>query len=397
MSRWDDQFESHRVFEALANARRHLDSASDHMADVDQRDSYARLMNVLDYVNALLQATDPEFVWTGLLDQLAASTDQITTHLQQFASSPDATYLDQANAQADSLVSQAPALAVQLRGEGEAPDFQRAVTTFRRSAAQHLRAIESEVHQLHNQATEIQTRLSEQDAKLQSQDARLDAIITDYQSQFSTAEAQRAQVFNQSLAEQQTTLQEAITTSKDTVGAELAHVQEEIGGVLETTKLDMENKTEEIAELRNQAVRAVGVIGNTGLTGNYQRIANEEKKAGDFWRWLAVAGFALAAIGNAIILYFDLHNDLDLTTTVATRLSVSVPLLALAAYAVAESRNHRHREDSNRQMELQLASIDPYLAQFTDERKLAAKEGIIDRFFPGRSAPPKLEDDAQAD
>jgi hypothetical protein len=62
-------------------------------------------------------------------------------------------------------------------------------------------------------------------------------------------------------------------------------------------------------------------------------------------------------------------------------------------YAAAESRQHRSSEHLNRRMELQLASIDPYLVLLPEDRRQDMKAQNFDRFFPGMtdSGPPPAE------
>jgi hypothetical protein len=185
-----------------------------------------------------------------------------------------------------------------------------------------------------------------------------------------------------------------VTAAKEQLDAEASSARTSFGELLDGAKerLDEFEQTTEanalalvgsLNEMRDQAVRVLQVIGNTGLTGGYQKVANEEQKDANRWRWISIVSFAVAAAANGVIVWVDLHFNLDLTTLLASRLSVSIPLLALAGYAVAESRQHRHRERDNRQMELQLASIDPYLAQFPEQKQQEIKEGRVDRFFPG--------------
>src|SRR4051794_11598771 len=123
MSRWDDQFEQHRVFVASDNAKAELETVAAGLADAEQTEAHARLGRVLDYVDAALKASDPELVAWTVLDQIAAHLDQITTNLQQFSASPEISWLVSANEQADALLQQARLL-LPASLPGDTPDIQ---------------------------------------------------------------------------------------------------------------------------------------------------------------------------------------------------------------------------------------------------------------------------------
>ncbi len=153
MSRWDDQFENHSVFQALASTRQQLESISAGIEDPAERESHSRLVRVCDYIDGVLKATDPELVPFPVLDQVAGSLNQITAYLGQYAVTPTVAFLDSANGQADALLQQAPALAPHV-ATADVQEHQSAVSTFRRSAGQHLRNIEGEVEAVKTKAAE---------------------------------------------------------------------------------------------------------------------------------------------------------------------------------------------------------------------------------------------------
>jgi hypothetical protein len=61
--------------------------------------------------------------------------------------------------------------------------------------------------------------------------------------------------------------------------------------------------------------------------------------------------------------------------------AISVPFAALAACAARESSKHREQARINRQIELQLASLDAYLVTLPDERQNEIRSKLADRFF----------------
>ena len=167
MSRWDDQFEGHAIFLALARARQQYEFVDEQLVDVEQRESHSRLGRVFDHVEASLKAVDPELLPLTVLDQLDQHVSQITSYLEQFAAAPTQNLLDSANGQADALLALAP------RGTpGEVQDLQGAVSSFRRSAGQHLRNLEAEIAAVVGRIRQLDSSLGAQKAEIDTQSTR---------------------------------------------------------------------------------------------------------------------------------------------------------------------------------------------------------------------------------
>ncbi|MDP9226833.1 MAG: hypothetical protein M3P18_23920, partial [Actinomycetota bacterium] len=368
MSRWDDQFESHGVLAALANARTELDAASEELSDAEQTEIHARVGRVLDYTEARLKGADPDLVWPAALDAPMNSVNAIASSLQQFVDSPQQVFLDQASNQADALLPQVATGLVPRLGADETQDYQAAITRFRRSAGGHLRAIQSKTEEIGGKLTEIETTVGEQETKLQEQDARLDGVVAEYQAQFSEAQAQRQSEFTQALEEAKTELRTYVEESQKSTAQALTQAKEKA-----------DQRIEELDGLLAKAVKTVGVIGGTGMSGGYQIVADAEKKAADRWR-LAAAFSLLAAIGATI---FAVAHGVETGFAVDTFLAkwaISIPFAALAGYAAHESSKHRDQARINRQLELQLASLDAYLAPLEETEQNRVRSNLAERF-----------------
>lgn len=232
------------------------------------------------WTEARLKTADPELVPAAALEGPMNSLQAIASSLQQFTSAPEQVYLDQASNQADALLSQLHPLAPRLDTD-EAPDYQGAITRFRRSAGGHLRAVQSQAQAVGARVTHAESVLAEQEAKIQSQDARLDGVVTDYQAQFSDTQAQRQNDFSQALEDAKSQLRTNIEETRATSAETLTEAKREATGRLA-----------ELDELLEKAVKTVGAIAGTGLAGGYQIVADAEKRAADIWRLVAALRFS---------------------------------------------------------------------------------------------------------
>ena len=86
----------------------------------------------------------------------------------------------------------------------------------------------------------------------------------------------------QEIESDRTTFRKEIDTDKSTFETEIEDLKSKID--TDTTDLvtSLQTKLEE-------AKKIVSVIGDIGVTGNYQRIANEHKATANLWRWITIA------------------------------------------------------------------------------------------------------------
>ena len=401
MSRWDDQFDEHSVFQSLASAREQLNAISDQITDVSERESQARLIRICEYVEAALRATDPELVPFPVLDQLAQTVNQITSYLQQYASAPAPTWLDNANGQADALLQQVLLVSARV-ATADVQELQGAISTFRRSAGQHLRNIEGEVEAIRSHAQTVEAQVVSQESKLQAQDARLDAVVTEYQAQFSAAQEQRQALFSQALEEGRTQLRQTADESKLALKIAVDEATEQLAELLSDAEMKSSEalaaaqeradaqheelttegaaKMKQLDELLAKAIRTVGAIGSTGMAGGYKIVADQEKEQADRWRLVAALAL-LGAIGATVfaVVHGVVHGfQVD---TFFAKWAISVPFAALAGYAAVESSKHREQAISNRKIELQLASLDTYLVNLPEVEQDRIRAKLADRFF----------------
>jgi uncharacterized membrane protein YraQ (UPF0718 family) len=149
---------------------------------------------------------------------------------------------------------------------------------------------------------------------------------------------------------------------------------------IESFKIDSEKILTELSEKKKEASDIVQIIGNIGVTGNFQRIANQEKTAADYLRILALILMVLMVFVIGLTIFISAKNGFDWKLSLF-RIGAALILAIPATYAASESSKHRIAEYRNRQAELELASIDPFLEKMPDDTKHELKAKLTDRFF----------------
>lgn len=146
--------------------------------------------------------------------------------------------------------------------------------------------------------------------------------------------------------------------------------------------------------MEEKAKRHLDVIGVVGMSGGYQQVADKEEEAANTWRLVAVGAAGVAIAFNLVLIAAIakgwIEEDFEWDRQVP-RVLLTLSLLALASYAGVESSRHRRRQEVNRQIEKELASLEPYMALFSDDEKKELKTQKFDLFFQGRKAQPTTD------
>ena len=132
------------------------------------------------------------------------------------------------------------------------------------------------------------------------------------------------------------------------------------------------------------AKRIVGIIGNIGVTGNYQKTATEESGAANLWRWITLCAFAVAVAAGGWALF--LAHDTDLKLTIA-RMLFALLVLGVTMYTGKESARHRSNADRAKRVELELASLGSFVESLDKPRQDALREKLTSEYFGKESEP----------
>lgn len=155
----------------------------------------------------------------------------------------------------------------------------------------------------------------------------------------------------------------------------------------EALRMNLSSKADDalndLEEQRGKAARIVQVVGNIGVTGNYQQIANSEGTQANFWRWATVAifGVGISVAAATFVKFWNEPFSTENTWSVVVRLLYAIAITAPAWYTARESARHRTNSDRARQTELELASIGPFIELMPEDKKIAIRETLTKNYF----------------
>lgn len=347
MSRWVDRVRQHAVWPALTAVEPSVDTALEREGvSADMVDSLERLRAVVKFGEMRLSATDPVLIPPTALDNLVQPLSQMKAHVDAFAGNGDIGQLNSANAQADTFL-----VNLNLILGGTAPsDLQvisNAASSYRQTLKKHL-----------SDAMTIQTKLLERasvnDSKIKliedaivAEQQRLSSLISEHQTQFSSAQDKRASDFAAVQAEKLAKYAEALSEQKTLFSADQdtrrsafsdfqRENQEKLSNLFASydqklkdhalafeakeKQADDDNKKnllllqndyekeangilEEIRRHKSEVESLVGVIGNLGVTSGYKKVANYARWMVVVWQFLTVISLAGLIVVAAMVAF----------------------------------------------------------------------------------------------
>ena len=379
----EESFKQHSIFEKLNQ----LDEA---LLVEDAREgfgneNYLFLQSVLLFIRDRLRLTIPTLIKESELVKLASEIESGTSQINAFFGSNNIGHLNNAINNLTSALTIVRNFPL-LLPNGDF-DFSRAVALFQSTIDDAYKALEAKNKELLKQLEATRMDLVEEERKLSQLQERISAkekdiqdISRKYIEEFESIKTGNNTVFenekkkfNEAFDLDRKTFQEQF----DTDSANNKIVFEE-----QVKKIEAESK-EAIKRLNNklsEANKIVNIVGNVGVTGNYQNIANENKKSADNFRIIALVFMAIMSVLIICSIVELSSSEFNLYKSLVRILGAAV-LTYPAIYASRESTKHRKLETQNRRIELELASIGPFIELLADDKKQAIKEELVKKYF----------------
>ncbi len=341
--------------------------ASDESAQFNRE----KIQNVTKSLRSLVNQSPATLVSETALNQMNTNLQSPISELTSFIANKNVGHLGNAVAQLDQNVfncTWAFLPKINPLSKTEAGELIDSLQDRSRQAIEQLSKqkglLEETIAQLAGSVQAQEGRLSE----LKEAQAQLKAEMAASQSNLETT-------FNKSQLQRDTDFSAVVNASKEE---------------LEQASLDFNNQAVAIIATlekhKSDAARIVQVVGDIGVTGNYQNIANAETLQANLWRWITIGLFACGLLMAGATFYKFYHESVNVTNTlaIAVRLLYALVIAAPAFYTARESARHRTNADRARQTELELASLGPFIELMREHDKEEIRKSLIPTYF-GRS------------
>ncbi|MGY5353519.1 hypothetical protein [Wenyingzhuangia sp. IMCC45467] len=367
-----ETFENHNIFDRLKSLEEILEN-EDVKSKIDL-EKLSFFQTVFSYINQRVKLTIPDLVLQTELDALSNELNAGITQVNSFVGNNNAGHLNNATNNFNAAINRIKNFPIPVAKADF--NFSRKIADFEKTAKSKYNSLEKDKNELKTEIEKFKINLSTKETEIQrllklieGKESEIQNLNSTFQTNFNNIKSEH----NQSFENDKKTYRSEIEKVKETFREEIDELKESID--TDTTKI-VEQLNTKLAEAKT----LVNLIGNVGVTGNYQNIANSHKESANFWRGFAIVFMSIFS-GLLVWTIIDLSSlGFDWTKSLI-RLVAAAALSYPATYAARESSKHRKLETINRNAELELASINPFIKGLSDDKKQIIKEKLVEKYF----------------
>jgi len=399
MTESSDRLSGHAVMTELRSLSTQMGEAAERASqDADATLLFARMRATETAAVALMNGADPLLVADSVMNGLASNIQSWCTHLSAYTNGGNASNLANAIGYVDNVLT----LLAQVPTVSRSGDSLSAFKAYSSAVQTYMGDVESRYLETKGSASTLASRIEQLERQTSQLVAQVSSTANAQQQQFSQSQEQRLTEFGNT--QQQRTAEFAAATAQQrqatdeflkTEAARVTEAAQENEDRLKQLVSDSEAtiaKTDQeyretagalISDLeahKKSADELVGIISERGVTSHYQKVADSARTA--MFAWQIITIIALGALILAAVFEFlpALRNGWN-WGVIAGRLFVTIAVALLAGYAGTEARENQKVMRENRQREMDLAAVGPYLASLPEEIRQQFRLKLAERIF----------------
>lgn len=405
MNQWIKRIQDHAIFKELIDLEQIIESScAAAQADATSFEAWERVERVVQFIRTFLSNIDPLLVPPSHLSNSVAQIQQARAQLNNFSSNKNIAHLIETNNHLDNVLSYMGSIP-RLDALANTEELGEAASSYRKSIGVLVRSLEKQLLAVVEEKNALHVKLQELTAEVDTQKQRADNVIAQMQQQFSTAQESR-QTESVALESKRSTEFEVAEKSRQEQNVNshaerekkfselMVHAKEQLQVIRNQLEDDTRELMGTLEEQKSHAEKIVGIISTEAVAHGYGKTANEERDAAKIWRRTAVGALVVWIIAGLIFFALTYAQDLSFSA-LARQFLISTPFILLAGFAALQVSKHQRAERVNRQQELEIAAIDPYLATFDDETRNEVKRNLADKLFGQRDMEPTKGDSKQ--
>jgi len=267
------------------------------------------------------RSSDSDVSISGL-SQVNANLTNVWNELSAFNSNGNPGHLDNAGANLDGALSTA-AWAFFKRPLKGSKAYGETIATVRKSAQDAIEKVRGANATFLGELNDTRKDIEEQRALISDAQSKLDAIRSSADTRLDEISSEFARIKSEIEEER---------------SADRQRRDEEFKLFLSKEAAKAKNSTEQIKSYEDQAKKILQIVGNIGLTGNFQKRSIDEADAANFWRWVTVIIFG----AGILLITASLLANIFGTSTLEMlfiRLAIGFAITLPAIYTAREFRS----------------------------------------------------------
>lgn len=326
-----------------------------------------RLYETLNILKEALDRVDPWLISQITLQNMNGHITNILNELTNYYNNKNVQHLNNSIAHLEKVIPFFSQVMV-TRTPEDIEGVRESVISFRKSIGQHLGNVEKQSNATQEALVTNKEKLNDLTASIENQKVRIDSVISDFQDQFLKGQTEKNERIEQLFEQTKNEFNNFISICNKTLEEQMAK-QEKL----------FKEEFENIKKMNEEAEKIVGIISMKGLASGYQKIANDEGRKAFWWNMGSIASILSVIVFG--VFFILLHEGAMEWTTLLSRVVLSGFGLTLFTYCAKQSSNYRIEERRNRKIELELASLDPYLKDLEDKQQKEVKQSLVNKYF----------------
>jgi len=392
----EERISQHALYTNIEKVIQLLDRIDSSNLTTKQIQMLGRIRETFVFLKEALDKVDPWLVSTTSLTNMNSTTNQIVSYLTNFNSDKNEQHLTNVFAHLENLLPYFAQFLVAKTPE-DIEGIRSSVISFRKSVGQHLSNVEKEASDTSTALKSNTEKLNELTGAIESQKTRIDSVISDFQSQFLNAQTNRNEEFSNFLKKGEEDFKGTLRSNTD-IYEQLVSSQQESFEILnegfikkintqqdsfdtliDDLKTKIQLELDKIKEMNKEAEKILGRMSMKGLAQGYQKIANSEGDKAFWWNVISITSLlGILWFGYEFIIQ---HEGEMSWTVLVSRMVLTGVGITLFTYSAKQATNHRSEERRNRKIELELASLDPYLKDLEIQEQKKVKQELVNKYF----------------
>ncbi|MFP7378162.1 hypothetical protein [Bacillus paralicheniformis] len=396
-----EQINNHILFNDLSELKVEVDDLlndEEFIAELDENGT--ELINkvklVIDYIDNSINSSDSMLLRESHLNNMRTHINNIKVWLRNLNFLKNQSNCTSLNNALNSILDSS--VYIPLTTKENIDSIKDAATSFRRSIGIQKANLEKEVREIKEFSKEVQNNLINCSEKVDTLNAKFEGKISNMEGRqdelhkgFLQKESERMEAFDaqrikfresidESLSEWNENIKNELDERKDEYNQFINDLKDEQNRFIEETK----NKLSQYDELLNEHKKSVegvlGVISTNSISAHHNEVANKAEESKRIWQIVTVVAFAATILFSVFALFFNKITELSWPNLVAKILVIG-SLGSLTAYTARQAKVNQEVEFKNRQLEVELKTLNPYIASFDSEEQENLKKALFPKIF----------------
>lgn len=355
---------------------------------LDQEQNLDRIHTVLNTFNTVLEKADPMFIIPSQLDSIMNNNIQsIVSYLNSFKQSKDNTQLYNAQSHIDVLCTKFREIYFPAHVD-EIESIRESATSFRLSLSQHLRYASKESEELQQTVIDLHNEVNSVAQAIEAERNKIDHLIADLHRSYVEAETDRSKLqtdnlneINDSFLDELSRIREDFEGIKQQIETEREVHRSELEAEREANRSEVKNIMESLITYQKEAKQILGTLSIDSHAAGYKREADRAWKTKNLFYGITGLLFVLL-MGSAY--WNSLHSAGEITwTSFISKWTITLAIGAAVTYFARQAVRQEQIERENRSLQLQMATLDPYIEIFEETERKEIKKILVDRIFTG--------------